>query len=125
MLPTEELFVYVYAPVHGLIVSGAVRIPRRPGPAPACTDAELLAIAEVRHLLGRRSESAFLAEVARDRGHLFPRLPHQGEATAAPAGSGARSNSSGPSRLPEDDCRQAGASALPARHPSRVQGADQ
>jgi hypothetical protein len=34
----------------------------------------------VRHLLGRRSESGFLAEVARDWGHLFPVLPHQSEA---------------------------------------------
>jgi hypothetical protein len=66
MLPTEELFVYVYVLVHDLILSGAVQIPRRPGPTPACTDAEPLAIAEVRHLLGRRSEPGFLAEVARD-----------------------------------------------------------
>jgi hypothetical protein len=72
MLPTEDLFVYVYVLVHDLILAGAVKIPPRPGPSPACTDAELLAIAQVRHLLGRRSESAFLAEVARDWGHLFP-----------------------------------------------------
>ena len=32
MLPTEELFVYVYVLVHDLLVSGAVQIPRRPGP---------------------------------------------------------------------------------------------
>ena len=37
MLPTEELFVYVYALVHDLILTGAIQIPRRPGPAPACT----------------------------------------------------------------------------------------
>jgi hypothetical protein len=41
---------------------------------------ELLAIAEVRHLLGRRSEAGFLAEVARAWGHLFPVLPRQSEA---------------------------------------------
>jgi hypothetical protein len=28
-------------------------------------------------------------------------------------------------RLPEDDCQQAGTSALPVKHPSRVRGADQ
>ena len=44
MLPTEELFVYVYVLVHDLILAGPVKIPRRPGPAPDCTDAELLAI---------------------------------------------------------------------------------
>jgi hypothetical protein len=80
MLPTEELFVYVYVLVHDLIRAGSIAIPSRPGPAPACTDAELLAIAEVRHLLGRRSGAGFLAEVARDRGHLFPVLPCQSEA---------------------------------------------
>jgi hypothetical protein len=55
--------------IHDLILAGAIVIPPRPGPAPACTDAELLAIAEVRYLLGRRSEAGFLAEVARDWGH--------------------------------------------------------
>jgi hypothetical protein len=80
MLPTEDLFVYVYVLVDDAIGSRAVAIAPRPGPAPACTDAELLAIALVRHLLGRRSEAGFLAEVARDWSHLFPRLPHQSQA---------------------------------------------
>ena len=75
MLPTEDLFVYVYVLVDDAISSGAIAIPPRPGPAPACSDAELLAIALVRHLLGRRSEAGFLAEVARDWAHLFPVLP--------------------------------------------------
>lgn len=50
VLPAEELFACVCVLVHDLIVSGAVQVPRHPGPAPACADAELLAIAEVRHL---------------------------------------------------------------------------
>jgi hypothetical protein len=79
-LPTEELFVDAYVLIHDLILSGAIQIPRRPGLPPACTDAELLAISEVRHLRGRRSESGLLAEVARDWGRLFPVLPHQSEA---------------------------------------------
>src|SRR5260370_57835 len=41
----------------------------------ACSDAELLTIALVRYVLGRRSEAGFLGEVARDWGHLFPHLP--------------------------------------------------
>jgi hypothetical protein len=45
MLPTEELFVYVYVLIHDLMLGGAVVVPDRPGPAPACTDGELLAIA--------------------------------------------------------------------------------
>jgi transposase InsO family protein len=128
MLPTEELFVYVYVLVHDLIRSGAVRIPRRPGPAPACTDAELLAIAQVRHLLGRRSESGFLAEVARDWGHLFPVLPCQSEANRRIRwlwGAFEQLRAVLVARLPEDDCQQVDTSALPVKHPSRVRGADQ
>jgi hypothetical protein len=64
MLATEELFVYVYMLVHDLILAGAIRIPRRPGPAPACTDAELLAIAEIRHLLDQRWEEVATAETS-------------------------------------------------------------
>ena len=52
MLPTEELFVYVYALVHDLILSGAVQVPRRLGPPPApmpgiarqCRSAQLTAM---------------------------------------------------------------------------------
>jgi len=80
MLPTEDLFTYVYVLVDDLITAGAIAIPPRPGPAPACSDAELLAIAIVRHLLSGRSEAGFLAEVARDWSHLFPIVPHQSEA---------------------------------------------
>lgn len=66
MLATELLFVYVYCLAGDAIKASVLPIPRRPGPAPAGTDAELLTIALVRHLLGRRSESGFLAEVGRD-----------------------------------------------------------
>jgi hypothetical protein len=128
MLPTEELFVYVYVLVHDLILSGAIQIPRRPGPPPACTDAELLAIAEVRHLLGRRSESGFLAEVARDWGHLFPVLPCQSEANRRVRwlwGAFEQLRATLAARLPEDDCQQVDTSALPVKHPSRVRGPDQ
>jgi hypothetical protein len=79
MLATELLFVYVYCLVDDAINAGVLSIPRRPGPAPAGTDAELVTIALARHLLGRRSENGFLAEVRRDWPHLFPRLPGQPE----------------------------------------------
>ncbi len=52
--------------VDDAIKASVLSIPRRPGPAPACTGAGLLTIALVRHLLGRRSENGFLAEVRRD-----------------------------------------------------------
>src|SRR6266581_915322 len=69
MLATELLFVYIYCLVDDAIKAGALLIPRSPGPAPACTDAELLTIALVRNLLGRRSENGFLAEFGRDCAH--------------------------------------------------------
>ena len=80
MLATELLFVYTYCLVDDAIKAGALLIPRRPGPVPACTDAELVTIALVRHLLGRRSENGFLDEIRRDWCHLFPHLPDQPEA---------------------------------------------
>jgi hypothetical protein len=127
MLPTEDLFVYVYVLIHDLITAGAIAIPARPGPEPACSDAELLAIAIVRHLLGRRSEAGFLAEVARDWGHLFPRLPHQSEANRRIRwlwGAFEQVRVTLAARLPEDDCQQIDTTALPVRHPSRVRGPD-
>jgi hypothetical protein len=127
MLPTEDLFVHVYVLIHDLILAGAIVIPPRPGPAPACTDAELLAIAEVRHLLGRRSEAGFLAEVARDWGHLFPVLPRQSEANRRTRwlwGAFEQLRIVLAARLPEDDCQQVDTSALPVKHPSRVRGPD-
>src|SRR6201993_5099880 len=128
MLPTEDLFVYVYVLIHDLILAGAIVIPRRPGPAPACSHAELLTIALVRHLLGRRSEAGFLAEVARDWGHLFPRLPHQSEANRRTRwlwGAFEQLRIALAARLPEDDCQQVDTSALPVKHASRVRGPDQ
>jgi hypothetical protein len=127
MLPTEDLFVYVYVLIHDLITAGAIAIPARPGPEPACSDAELLAIALVRHLLGRRSEAGFLAEVARDWGHLFPVLPHQSEANRRIRwlrGAFEQFRVTLAARLPEDDCQQIDTSALPVKHPSRVRGPD-
>jgi hypothetical protein len=127
MLPTEDLFVYVYVLVDDAIGSRAITIPTRPGPAPACTDAELLAIAIVRHLLGRRSEAGFLAEVARDWKHLFPHLPHQSEANRRIRwlwGAFEQLRVTLAARLPEDGCQQIDTTALPVKHTSRVRGPD-
>jgi hypothetical protein len=127
MLPTEDLFVYVYVLVDDAIGAGGIAIAVRPGPIPACSDAELLAITLVRHVLGRRSEAGFLAEVARDWGHLFPQLPHQSEANRRIRwlwGAFEQLRALLAARLPEDDCQQAGTSALPVKHTSRVRGAD-
>jgi hypothetical protein len=127
MLPTEDLFVYVYVLIDDLITAGAIAIPPRRGPAPACSDAELLAIALVRHLLGRRSEAGFLDEVARDWAQLFPHLPHQSEASRRIRwlwGAFEQLRAALAARLPEDDCQQIDTSALPVKHTSRVRGPD-
>jgi hypothetical protein len=127
MLPTEDLFVYVYVLIDDLVAARIIDIPPRPGPAPACSDAELLAIAQVRHLLGRRSEAAFLAEVASDWAHLFPHLPHQSEANRRIRwlwGAFEQLRCHLVLQLPADGCQQIDTSALPVKHASRVRGPD-
>src|ERR1039457_6569816 len=127
MLPTEDLFVCVYVLIHDLITAGAIAIPARPGPEPACSDAELLTIAQVRHLLGRRSEAGFLAEVARDWAHLFPVLPHQSEASRRIRwlwGAFEQFRAHLAAGVPAGDCQQIDTPALPVRHTSRVRGPD-
>ena len=78
MLATELLFVYVYCLIDDAIKAGVLSIPRRPGPAPACTHAERLTIAVVGHLLGREAE--------RLPGRDPPRLAGPVPAPAGPAG---------------------------------------
>jgi hypothetical protein len=127
MLPTEDLFVYVYVLIDDAIKARAIVIPARPGPAPGCSDAEILAITQVRVLLGRRSEAGFLAEVARDWAHLFPVLPHQSELNRRARwlwGAFEQFRAALAVRLPEDDCQQIDTSALPVKHASRVRGPD-
>lgn len=127
MLPTEDLFVHVYVLVDDAITAGAVTIPARPGPTPACSDAELLTITLVRHLLGRRSEAGFLAETARDWAALFPRLPHQSEANRRIRWLWAafeQLRAALAARCPVDEAAQIDTSALPVKHPSRVRGPD-
>ena len=127
MLPTEDPFVYLYMLIDDAIKAEAIAIPPRPGPSPACSDAELLTIAMARHLLGRRSEAGFLDEVARDWGQLFPVLPHQSEASRRTRwlwGAFEQLRGLLAGRLPEDDCQQIDTSALPVKHTSRVRGPD-
>ena len=81
----------------------------------------------VRHLLGRRSEAGFLAEVARDWAHLFPVLPHQSEASRRIRwlwGAFEQFRAHLAAGVPAGDCQQIDTSALPVRHTSRVRGPD-
>jgi hypothetical protein len=127
MLPTADLFVHVYVLVDDAIAEGAIAIPTRPGPPPACTDAEVLTIALVRHLLGRPSERAFLAEVRREWGHYFPVLPAQGEFNRRVRwlwGAFEALRAHLAARVPEEAWQQLDTTALPVKHPSRVRGPD-
>jgi hypothetical protein len=127
MLPMAELFVHVYVLVDDAVASGAVAVPPRPGPPPRCSDAEVLTVAVVRHLLGRPSERAFLAEVARDWGHFFPRLPAQSEFNRRVRwlwGAFEALRQRALAAVPADPWQQVDTTALPVKHPSRVRGPD-
>jgi hypothetical protein len=123
MLPTEDLFVHIYVLVDDAIMDKAVVIPARPGPVPACSDAEVLTVALARHVLGRRSEAGWLAEVKRDWARLFPRLPVQSEFNRRARwlwGAFEALRARLAARVPEDPWQQIDTSALPGRRPRRV-----
>lgn len=127
MMPLADLFVHLYVVVDDALRAGLVPIPSRPGPAPACSDAEVLTIALVRHLLGRPSEAAFLAEVRRDWSHYFPRLLVQSEFNRRVRrlwGAFEHLRQYVVQRLPADAWQQIDTTALPVKHPSRVRGPD-
>ena len=79
MMPLADLFVHGSVLVDNALLAGVVPLHRRPGPLPACSDAEVLTIALARHRLGQPSERAFLEEVRRDWSPYFPCLPVQSE----------------------------------------------
>jgi hypothetical protein len=127
MLPVEDLFVHCYTLVDDLIVAGLVVIPSRPGPAPGCTDAEIVTIALVRHVLGRRSESGFCAEIRREWPSLFPALPHASEVNRRSRwlyGAFEQIRQVLAATVVPDEWGQIDTSALPIKHPSRVRGPD-
>lgn len=127
MMPVVELFVRVYVLVDDALKGGAVPIPARPGPEPACSDAEVLTVAIVRHVLGRPSEWGFLAEVRREWPTLFPRLPHQSEFNRRVRwlwGACEHLRQHMLAGVPEDGWQQVDTTALPVKHPSRVRRAD-
>jgi hypothetical protein len=79
-VPTEDWLIAVYVAVDTWWQRAGRRlVPVRPGPAPACSDQELVALAVAREVLERRSARAWRAEVQTEWGHLFPRLPAQSE----------------------------------------------
>ena len=127
MMPLGDLLVHVYVLVDDSLAEGTVPVPARPGPAPACSDAEVLTIALVRHLLARRSERGFLAEVGREWRHYFPRLPTQSEFNRRVRwlwGAFEHLRQWLLATQPADAWQQIDTTALPVKHPSRVRGPD-
>jgi hypothetical protein len=125
MMPLGDLFVHLDVLVDDALADGTVAVPRRPGPAPACSDAEVLTLALVRHLLARPSERAFLQEVRREWRHYFPRLPAQSEFNRRVRwlwGAWERLRQALVRAVPEDAWQQVDTTALPVEHPSRVRG---
>jgi len=122
MLPLGDLFVEVYVRIADAIAPQTLPLPPRPGPAPACTDAEVLTLALVRHLLARRSERAWLAEVRRDWAHYFPPVPHRSEFNRRVRwlwGAFERLRQQAIATVPADPWQQIDTTALPVKHPSR------
>jgi hypothetical protein len=87
MMPLTDLFVHTYVLVDDALKCGAVPVPRRPGPAPACADAEVLTVALVRHLLALASAPSW-PRCAASGGTTSPRCPHRASSTAGSGGSG-------------------------------------
>ena len=125
MLALADLFVEVYVRIDDAIRDGIVTIPPRPGPRPACSDAEVLTLAVVRHLLGRRSERRFLAEVRRGWSHYFPHVPAQSEFNRRVRwlwGAFELLRERFVAGHLADSWQQIDTSALPVKHPSRHRG---
>ncbi|MDT0331132.1 IS982 family transposase [Nocardiopsis lambiniae] len=127
MLPLNWLFVHLYVLIDDAIKDRTMPIPARPGPPPACTDAEILTIALARHLHGSTSEHAWLRQVRADWSHYFPRLPHQSEVNRRTRwlwGAFELLRTHLAAQVGQDPWQQIDTTALPVKHPSRVRGPD-
>src|SRR4029450_8343290 len=92
-----------------------------------CSDAEVLTVALVGHLLGRTSQAGWLAEVRRDWPGWFPSCPRRAGWNRRVRWLWAafeRLRAHLVARLPADTWQQVDTSALPVKHPSRVRGPD-
>ncbi|MRH93597.1 transposase [Nocardia sp. SYP-A9097] len=127
MLPLEDLFVHLYVLIDDAIKDGVIAVPRRPGPVPGCTDAEVLTVAVARHVRGVTSENAWLSQVRADHPEVFPALPCQSEFNRRVRwlwGAFEQLRAHVVAAVPVDEWQQIDTTALPVKHPSRVRGPD-
>jgi len=127
MLALSDLFVHLYVLIDDALKDGTVPIPPRPGPTPACSDAEVLTIALARHIRSVTSENGWLAQVRADWAHYFPHLPAQSEFNRRVRwlwGAFELLRQDLIADVPEDAWQQIDTTSLPVKHPSRVRGPD-
>lgn len=127
MLPVADLFVHVQILLARAVDTGMLCIPPRPGPRPRCSDIQVLTVALVRHVLGRRSEAGWLRELRANWPHLVPGLVSQSRFNRRVRwlwGAFEQLRAHLATQVPEDPWQQIDTSALPVRHPSRVRGPD-
>jgi DDE family transposase len=127
MLALSDLFVHLYVLIDDGLKDGSISIPPRPGPTPACSDAEVLTITLARHIRGVTSENAWLHQVRADWAHYFPQLPVQSEFNRRVRwlwGAFELLRQDLIAAVPEDAWQQVDTTSLPVKHPSRVRGPD-
>jgi hypothetical protein len=125
MVALDEVFVQVFVQIDDALQTGQVAVPPRPGPPPRCTDSEVLTVAVVRHLLGRRSERAWLREVRQHWQHYFPQVPTQSEFNRRVRwlwGAFEWLRQQWVAAVPADPWQQIDTTALPVKHASRHRG---
>ena len=76
-MTTEDLLIVLFCAVDDWVQAHG--LPRRPDPAPACADSEVLTFAVAREVVGITSERRFRRLLLREWRHLFPHIPAQSE----------------------------------------------
>ena len=125
---TEDLLIVLFCTVDDWLQVHPP--PRRPGPAPACSDSEVLTFALARELLGYTSERRFRRVLRADWPHLFPIVPAQSELNRRTRwlwGAFEQLRRHWLARLPSatEAWYAIDTTPLPVKQPSRVRGPDQ
>ncbi len=126
-MTTEDLLIVLFCAIDDWMQQHD--LPQRPGPAPTCSDSEVLTFAVARELLGYTSERRFRRVLLRDWRHLFPYIPAQSELnrrTRWLSGALELLRQHWLADLPNalEHWFAIDTTPLPVKHPSRVRGVD-